>query len=176
MRDKHRLSLFSGLVDHHKTREHAWQGTTAAHPLKTIEARQYTKLRRVLKTDAFTNLLVETWSDDTVHQWLQHKDPPAAPPVKRDIGDLQGTIRLLICHEDEVQMDDHKTEQSRYFMSLDSFNAAEEHLDLPTQTLPNLGNRWGINSREFVDSGKEGGMTLGESSSFSLPHPPDLIL
>ncbi|KAI5917329.1 hypothetical protein F4810DRAFT_696825 [Camillea tinctor] len=66
-----------------------------------------------------------------------------------------------MCHESQTEIeyeeraDDGRwtkttKKEPRFYMSRESFEAAERHLKLPIQTLPNFGNMWGIHSSEII--------------------------
>lgn len=55
-----------------------------------------------------------------------------------------------------------------YHVTRSSFEAIEEHLRLPVQTLPTMGSMWGVQSSEFITDTNIAGnetMCLGECST-----------
>lgn len=65
---------------------------------------------------------------------------------------LETHVRVLVCHqtENEIRTPKVMTSQTCYHVTRSSFEAIEEHLRLPLQTLPTMGSMWGVQSSEFI--------------------------
>lgn len=110
----------------------------------------------------FQNLRMEKLKDEDLEEWLPRPDP--VPPG--NAGALEAHVRVLVCHETENQTHTAGVaSQKCYHVAKSSFDAIEEHLRLPVQTLPTMGSMWGVQSSEFITdtnaAGKET-MCLGE--------------
>lgn len=118
---------------------------------------------RVNARPNFQNLRMETLNDEGVKEWLQRPDP--VPPG--NAGALEAHVRVLVCHqtENEIRTPKVMASQKCYHVSRSSFDAIEEHLRLPVQTLPTMGSMWGVQSSEFITDTNAAGnetMCLGE--------------
>lgn len=128
---------------------------------------------------------METLKDEDLEEWLQRPDP--TPPG--NAGAIEAHVRVLVCHQTENEIDmpsdqtnneihipsdqtkneTHKPKytvsQKCYHVARSSFDAIEEHLRLPVQTLPTMSSMWGVQSSEFVTDINAAGretMCLGE--------------
>lgn len=96
---------------------------------------------RVNARPNFKNLRTERLTDEELEEWLQRPDP--TPPG--NAGALEAHVQVLVCHQTE-----NDASQKCYHMTRSSFEAVEEHLRLPVQTLPTMGSMWGVQSSEFI--------------------------
>lgn len=109
----------------------------------------------------------EDLQDKDVVEWLKGD----RAPDRKKLGKREGHIRLLICHqrEEDVKREvmnskGHPVSVTEkgpcFYMSRESFEAAEEHLRLPDNTLPDLTNIWGIQTSQIVETKDSQGRRL----------------
>lgn len=91
---------------------------------------------------------METLTDESLEEWLQRPDPTQP----KNAGEMEANVRVLVCHqtENENQTPDGVAWQKWYHVARSSFDAIEEHLNLPVQTLPTMASMWGAQSSEFI--------------------------
>lgn len=94
------------------------------------------------------NLSMEKLTDESLEEWLQRPDP--TPP--ENAGEMEAHVRVLVCHqtENENHTPGGVARQKWYHVARSSFDAIEEHLKLPIQTLPAMASMWGAQSSEFI--------------------------
>lgn len=141
------FSIFKGIANHHRQLKDekwsSWIGTSDDRPLRGILALKYKSpphTNRPIKK--YHKIREKTLTDETVREWLQQPVP--------DAGSLQAQLKVLICHEEDIKDGDGGEAHKHYHMAAKSFDAAEEYLRLCIQTLPNLTNKWGIQTSEFT--------------------------
>ncbi|KAG6354180.1 hypothetical protein INS49_004784 [Diaporthe citri] len=141
-------------------------------------------MRKVNARPNFQNLCMETLKDEDLEEWLQRPGP--TPPG--NAGALEAHVRVLVCHqtENEIDMPSDQTKneirkpkctvsQKCYHVARSSFDAIEEHLRLPVQTLPTMSSMWGVQSSEFVtDTNAAGRETMCLDITMSNASIPEL--